>query len=128
GSPSDAWKDAFGLRYANLSLSLTLDIPLDSIFTQTTLNQARVNLEQAMLRLQNQEQQIFQEIRNAVRAVETNFERVQAYQVARDLARRQLEGEEERLKVGLTTPYFVLQYQRDLRNAQIMELRSIINY
>jgi len=128
GSPSDAWKDAFGLNYANLSFALTLDVPLDSIFTRTTLIQARVNLEQAMLRLKNQEQQIFQEIRNAVRAVETNFERVQAYKVARDLSRRQLEGEEERLKVGLTTPYFVLQYQRDLRNAQIMELRSIMDY
>ena len=128
GSPSDAWKDAFGLKYSNLSLSLSLDIPLDTIFTQTTLIQARVNLEQAMLQLKNQEQQIFQEIRNAVRAVETNFERVQAYKIARDLSQRQLEGEEERLKVGLTTPYFVLQYQRDLRNAQIMELRSIMDY
>lgn len=128
GSPSDAWKDAFGLNYANLSFSLNLDIPLDSIFTQTTLIQARVNLKQAMLRLKNQEQQIFLEIRNAVRAVETNWERVQAYKVASDLAQRQLEGEAERLKVGLTTPYFVLQYQRDLRNAQIMELRSIMDY
>ncbi len=128
GSPSDAWKDAFGLKYGNLSLSLNLDIPLDSIFTQTTLLQAKVNLERAMLQMKNQEQQIFQEIRNAVRAVETNWERVQAYKVAADLARRQLEGEEERLKVGLTTPYFVLQYQRDLRNAQIMELRSIMDY
>ena len=128
GSPSDAWKDAFGLKYANLSFSLTLDIPMDTIFTQTTLIQARVNLEQAILQLKNQEQQIFQEIRNAVRAVETNFERVQAYKVARDLSQRQLEGEEERLKVGLTTPYFVLEYQRDLRNAQIMELRSIMDY
>ncbi len=128
GSPSDAWKDAFGLVYANLSLTLTLDIPLDTLFTQTTLIQARINLKQAMLRLKNQEQQIFQEIRNAVRDVETNHQRVQAYKIARDLAQRQLEGEEERLKVGLTTPYFVLQYQRDLRNAQIMELRSIMDY
>ena len=128
GSPSDAWKDAFGLTYANLSFSLTLDIPLDSIFTKATLIQARINLERAMLQLKNQEQQIFQEIRNAVRSVETDWERVQAYKVASDLARRQLEGEEERLKVGLTTPYFVLQYQRDLRNAQIMELRSIMDY
>jgi len=128
GSPSDAWKDAFGLNYANLSFSLTLDIPLDSIFTKSTLVQAKINLERAMLQLKNQEQQIFQEIRNAVRAVDTNWERVQAYKIARDLAQRQLEGEEERLKVGLTTPYFVLQYQRDLRNAQIMELRSIMDY
>ena len=128
GSPSDAWSDAFGLKYANLSFSLSLDIPLDSLFTRTTLIQAQINLERAMLQLKNQEQQIYQEIRNAVRAVETNYQRVQAYKVARELAQRQLEGEEERLKVGLTTPYFVLQYQRDLRNAQIMELRSIMDY
>lgn len=96
--------------------------------TRTTLAQAKINLQQAMLRLQNQEQQIFSEIRNAVRSVETDFQRIEAYKVARELAQRQLEAEEERLKVGLTTPYFVLQYQRDLRNAQIMELRAIMDY
>ncbi|MGD2294396.1 MAG: TolC family protein [Candidatus Aminicenantes bacterium] len=128
GQPSEAWKDALGFKYSNLSFSLNLSVPLDSFFTRATLAQARINLEQAMLRLKNQEQQIFLEIKNAVRAVETNYQRAQAYRVARELAQRQLEAEEERLKVGLTTPYFVLQYQRDLRNAQIMELRSIMDY
>lgn len=128
GQASDAWKDAFGLKYSNLSLSFSVDVPLDSLLTRTVLAQAKINLQQAMLRLKNQEQQIYLEIRNAVRSVETDFERIQAYKVARELAQRQLEGEEERLKVGLTTPYFVLQYQRDLRNAQIMELRSIMDY
>lgn len=128
GQPFDAWKDALGFKYSNLSLSLTIDVPLDSLFTRTTLAQARINLERAMLQLENQEQQIFLEIKNAVRSVETDYQRVEAYRVARELAQRQLEGEEERLKVGLTTPYFVLQYQRDLRNAQIMELRSIMDY
>jgi outer membrane protein TolC len=54
--------------------------------------------------------------------------RVQAYKVARELAERKLEAEEEKLKVGLTTNYFVLLNQRELRNAQVMELRSIIDY
>ena len=128
GQPSDAWKDALGLKYTNLSLSFSIDVPIDSLLTRTTLAQAKINLQQAMLRLQNQEQQIFSEIRNAVRSVETDFQRIEAYKVARELAQRQLEAEEERLKVGLTTPYFVLQYQRDLRNAQIMELRAIMDY
>lgn len=128
GQPSDAWKDALGFKYSNFSLSLSIDVPLDSFFTRATLAQARLNLERALLQLENQEQLIFQEIRTAVRAIETNYQRVEAYRVARELAQRQLEAEEERLKVGLTTPYFVLQYQRDLRNAQIMELRSIMDY
>ncbi len=30
--------------------------------------------------------------------------------------------------MGLTTPYLILQYQRDLANAQNQELRAIIDY
>jgi len=30
--------------------------------------------------------------------------------------------------VGLTTPYLVLQYQRDLTNSQNQELRAIVDY
>jgi outer membrane protein TolC len=78
--------------------------------------------------LKQQEQNIYLEIKRAVRAVETNYQRVEAYKVARELRQQQLEAEEEKLKVGLTTPYFVLQYQRDLANAQTTELQAIIDY
>jgi outer membrane protein TolC len=44
------------------------------------------------------------------------------------LAETQLEAEEEKLKVGLTTNYFVLQYQRDLANARSQEIQAIIDY
>jgi len=68
------------------------------------------------------------EIKNAVRAVQTNYQRVKAYRVARELAENKLKAEEEKFKVGLSTNYFVLQYQRDLANARTMELRAIIDY
>jgi outer membrane protein TolC len=48
--------------------------------------------------------------------------------VARELAQKKLEAEEEKFKVGLSTNYFILQYQRDLANAQIMELRAVVDY
>ena len=128
GKASDALKDAFNLKFKNWSVGLTLSIPLDSILSRAAYAQARVNLEQSMLRLKNQEQQIFLEIKNAVRAVETNYKRAQSYKVARELAEKKLEAEEEKLRVGLSTNYFVLQYQRDLANAQTMELKAIIDY
>ncbi len=68
------------------------------------------------------------EIRNAVRTVQTNYKRVQAYRAARELAERKLEAEEKKLKVGLTTNYVVLQYQRDLADARSLELRAMIDY
>ncbi len=128
GNPGDALRDVFDFKYRNWSIGLTLSIPINSIISRAAHAQARVNLDQAMLRLKNQEQQIFLEITTAVRAVQTNFKRAQAYKVARELAEKKLEAEEEKLRVGLSTNYFVLQYQRDLATAQTQELKAVIDY
>ncbi len=124
----DAWKDTFNFKYENWSAGLTLDIPLNSVFSRANYAQARVNLEQSLLRLKDAEQQIYLEVKSAVRAVQTNYERVQAYKAARELAERTLEAEEEKFKVGISTPYFVLQYQTELTTAQTNELAAIIDY
>lgn len=127
-SASEALKDVFNFIYNNWSVGLSLNIPLDNLFSRASYAQAKVNLEQAMLRLKNQEQQIFLEIKNAVRAVQTDYKRIQALKLARELAQKKLEAEEERLKVGLSTSYFVLQYQTDLTTARTSELKAIIDY
>ena len=128
GGREDAFKDVFGFTYTNWSVRFNLDIPLNTFVSRANLAQARVDLQQATLMLKQQEQNIYLEIKRAVRAVETNYQRVEAYKVARELREQQLEAEEEKLKVGLTTPYFVLQYQRDLATAQTTELQAIIDY
>jgi outer membrane protein TolC len=128
GNPSDALKDVFNFKYKNWTAGITLDIPLNTILSRADYAQARVNLDQAMLRLKNQEQQIFLEIKNAVRAVQTDYKRVQAYKVARELGEKTLEAEEEKLKVGITTPFFVLQYQTDLATAQTNTLKAAVDY
>ena len=128
GGRQDAFKDVFGFKYRNWSVRLTLDLPLNTIISRASLAQARVDMQQATLQLKQQEQNIYLEIKRAVRAVETNYQRVEAYTVARELREQQLSAEEEKLKVGLTTPYFVLQYQRDLATAQTTELQAIIDY
>jgi outer membrane protein TolC len=101
---------------------------VETIFSRAQLAQAKVNFRQAKLRLQNNEQQAFLEIRNAVRNVKSNFKRIQAYQAARKLAEKNLKAEEKRLDVGLSTNYTVLQYQRDLARAKSNEIRAIIDY
>ena len=128
GDSSEALKDAMGFKYKNWSASLTLTLPMNTVFTRALYSQAKTNLEQSKLRLQNQEQQIFLEVSNGVRSVQTDYKRIQAYKVARELAEEKLEAEEKKLKVGLTTNYLVLQYQRDLANTRGAELRAIIDY
>ncbi len=128
GGSGDAFKDAFGLKYNNFSFGLTLTVPMNSIFSRADYAQARVNLEQTKLMLLNQEQQAFVEVKTAVRAVQTDYMRVQAYKAARELAQKTMEAEEEKLKVGLSTNYLVLLNQREFRNARVQELRSIMDY
>jgi outer membrane protein TolC len=128
GEATDALKGAFNFKYTNWGIGLTLSIPINSVFSRAQYAQAKVSKEQAELSLKNQEQQAFLEIRDAVRNVETNYKRIQAYKVARELAEEKLEAEQKKLKVGLTTNYLVLQHQRDLANAKSAELRAIIDY
>ena len=78
--------------------------------------------------LENIEKQIFLDVKNSVRDIETNAKRVQAYRLARELAEQRLEAEVKKLNVGLTTNYFVLQFQEGLERERSLELRSLIDY
>jgi len=128
GGGTDSLKDAINFKYRNWNVGLTLSIPTNTLFTRAQHAQAQLALEQALTRIENQEKQIFLEVRNAVRLVEADFKRVAAYKVARELAEQRLEVEEKKLNVGLSTNYIVLQQQRDLANARSAELRALIDY
>jgi outer membrane protein TolC len=128
GASIDALKDAFKFRYNNLQIGLTLNIPLNTVLTRARLAEARLSLEQAQLRQEALEQEIFLEIKTALRDVEMNYERVEAYRAARELATKKLEAEQEKFKVGKSTNFFILQYQRDAADARTAELKSMVDY
>ena len=53
---------------------------------------------------------------------------IEAATASRELAEEQLQAEESKFEVGLSTNFFVLQSQRDLATAQDAELRAILDY
>jgi len=128
GSPADSIRDAFKLIYDNWAVGLTLSIPLSNFTTKADYARARMEMEKSQLELENTEKQVFLEVKNAVREIETSFKRVQAYRLARELAERRLEAEVKKLGVGLTTNYFVLQYQEELAREKSLELKSLVDY
>jgi outer membrane protein TolC len=89
---------------------------------------AKLGLEQGQASLKNEEQQISLDVSNAVLNLETTAKAVDAYRVARELAEKQLEAEMKKLNVGMSTNYFVLQYQNDLATARSLELQALVNY
>lgn len=128
GGRNLAFKDAFKFKYENWYVGLVLDLPLESIVSRAQATQARLEAEQAALRLRDLEEQAVLEVEIAVRAVETNFKRAEAYRVARELAEQRLAAEEKKLAAGMSTNYTVLQQQRDLALARTNEIRARVDY
>jgi outer membrane protein TolC len=128
GSASASFKDAFGMVYKNWSIGLTLSVPLSNVTTKADLTFAKADLAQAQLKLKALEQQVELDVSDAVRTIETNAKRVDAYRVARELAEKSLDAEEKKLKVGLSTNYFVFEFQDKLANARSAELKAKIDY
>jgi outer membrane protein TolC len=128
GGAGASLRDALGLKYNNWAVGLSVGFGLSSLTSRSQYEASKITYEQSAIDLENLEQRIFLEVRTAVRAAEINYKRVLAYRAARELAQNKLEAEEKKLKVGLTTNYVVLQYQRDLADTRTAELKALIEY
>jgi len=128
GSASQAFKDTFKFLYNNWTAGLTLTIPVGDVVGKANYAYAKLDLEQAQARLKTQEQQVFLEVSDAVRTLETAAKSVDAYRIARELSERQLEAEMKKLNVGMSTNYYVLEYQDRLATARSSELRALVDY
>jgi HAE1 family hydrophobic/amphiphilic exporter-1 len=60
-----------------------------------------------------------------VEVARQNIEAARAERIARE---RQLEGEQRKFEAGLSTTYFVLQFQNFLAAARAQELQALVNY
>ena len=83
-------------------------------------DQIRSELEfrQAQLRLQQLQNQIGIEVRNAQFALQQNRAKVEAARKGRDLAKDTFEIEQKKYGLGASTNYAVLQAQRDYAQAE----------
>ncbi len=128
GSASKAFKDSFKFLYNNWTAGLTLTIPVGDVLGKANYAYAKLDLEQAQARLKTQEQQVYLEVSDAVRTLETAAKAVDAYRIARELAEKQLEAEMKKLNVGMSTNYFVLTYQDALATQRSLEMRALVDY
>ena len=114
--------------YYNYGAGLVLSYPLGNRSAWSTYNKRQLEAKNAEAFLMSVRQQVIVGVREAVRRVQTDFKRIETTRSARIMAEKQLQAEQERLKVGLSTTRFVLDFQRDLATAQGNELRATVDY
>ncbi|MEO6788342.1 MAG: TolC family protein [Chthoniobacteraceae bacterium] len=118
----------FARDQSNWSIGATFSIPIGNRDSRGRYNAAKLEAAQALVKLQQLEQQIIVLVDNASGAVVTARQRTVANREARRLAKESLSAGEARLVAGTGTTFEVLQLQKQLADAETAELRSIADY
>ncbi len=99
-------------------MGVTLNIPLRNRTAQADQVRAELEYRQAQVRLQQLENQVRIEVRNAQFSVQQNRASVDAAQAAVDFARQTLNAEQQKLAAGVSNPTAVLQDEAALTSAE----------
>jgi outer membrane protein TolC len=109
-------------------IGLRFQYPLGNRFARNEFLRRDLELKQARVEQRRLLHTIVQQIRQAVRDIETDSKRVEVTRAATVLARTQLEAEQEKFRLGLSTSFNVLTFQRDLSTAQSDETQALSDY
>jgi outer membrane protein TolC len=99
-------------------VGFTLNIPIRNRQAQALQVRGELEYRQAQMRLQQIENQVRIEVRNAQFSVTQNRASVQAAQAAVALGQQSLEAEQKKFRLGASTGTSVLNYQSQLATAQ----------
>jgi len=110
------------------NFNVAMSYPIGGSQADAQYARARIQRSQATTRMRALEVSIAAEVANAALTVQSNLKRVEAATAARELALKRLEAEQSKFEVGMSTNFFVVQAQRDLRDAQNTELRALADY
>lgn len=118
----------FRRNYPNYSAGFSLNIPIRNRAAQADYVTSQLELRQNELNLQKTESQVKVDVQNAVIGVQQARARYDAAARARGLQEQTLRGDQERYSLGATTPYQVMQDQRDVADAVTTEVGALANY
>ena len=109
-------------------VGLQLTIPLRNRVAQATQIRSELEYRQAQMRLQQLENQVRIEIRNAQFAVQQNRASVSSAQAAVDLGRQSLDAEQKKYALGASTTTLVLQNSSALAQAESTLVSAMAAY
>ncbi len=126
GNTADAYDSLANHDNNSWELDLTVSYPWGRISDKARYRQSLSTYNQQALTVRQLEQSILVQVRSAVRAVETNAEKVKIAALAAEFSTREYDLENARFTAGLATSRDVLQAQSDLQTARVAELEARI--
>ena len=118
----------FARNFPNYSVGLQLSIPLRNRNAQANYATAAVNLHQNELSVQRLINQIHVDVQNALITVGQARAQYSAAVKSRILQEQTLDAEQKKYAVGASTPFLVIQAQRDLATAGGAEVVAEATY
>ena len=132
GSASRPWTsalaDTFLGDFPTWTLGVTIGYPIGRTSAEVAQAQGQIQKRQQELALQDLQLQIVRQVRDAARQVTNSYQRVQATQTFRQAAEQQLDAEERRFAVGMSTILDLQVRQSQLATARTSELNAMIAY
>ncbi len=108
-------------------VGLELELPLSNGRARSSLAEARIRAEAAEYRLDGRTRQIEVAAATAVNRLEAANRSVELTARTVEVSRQLADAERERLQLGTTTPFQVLEAQESLRTTELRHLRALVD-
>lgn len=128
GNFANSMGQALGFDYISYGIFVDVEIPLRNRRNEGQLAETAIAERRLRHQHREQEQLIVEQVRNAYERLGIQKRELDMSALAVRFAEEQLELETKRFKAGLSTNFELLQYQRDVAEARLSELRSQIDY
>lgn len=125
-SRSDTLDDWFSASGQNsYTIGGEFSIPFGNQTAKAVRTQRSIELRRSTTFLRRVEQQVILSVRDAVRTLRSSIEGIQAAERNRVAQAETLDAEQERLRLGDSTPFQVLQHEEDLAAAERQLITSL---
>ena len=104
-----------------------MEIPLGNRWAKSNYQKSKLEMEKAETSLKSLERKIELEVKEALREIESSHKRISATKEAQRLAKKNLEAEEERMNLGMSTSVDVLRVQEELTAAKCRATKAIVD-
>jgi len=128
GGFGDALDQVFGFGFPIYSFGLTMRLPIRDLAAAANYADAVVGKRQDILARRSTEQNVRQQVLNAVSQVESSKASVKLAIVAQGFAQKQLDAEQKKYDLGTSVIFFVLDAQTRLVNAEAALVNQTVLY